>query len=109
MTKIVSLPNLQIVDFLYGYTGSAHDSTAWMGTYLAKSHRSSLDKGEWVWADLVYLVRLFDVELPNQMESSNTVQFEPWVVPSATYSLAITIPITIFYQGITFSFLVHCS
>jgi hypothetical protein len=30
--QIVSLPNLRIVDFSYGHTGSTHDSTAWEET-----------------------------------------------------------------------------
>jgi hypothetical protein len=55
-TKIVSLPNLHIIDFGYGYTGSTHDATAWEGTKLAQGPEKLLGKGEWVWADSAYPV-----------------------------------------------------
>ncbi|KDQ21342.1 hypothetical protein BOTBODRAFT_123031, partial [Botryobasidium botryosum FD-172 SS1] len=32
--QIVSMPNLRIVDFGFGHTGSAHDATAWEDTYI---------------------------------------------------------------------------
>ena len=54
--QIVSLPNLQIIDFAYGHTGSTHDATAWEQTQLAKEHETLLAEGEWVWADSAYLV-----------------------------------------------------
>lgn len=56
--QIVSLPNLRIVDFSYGHTGSAHDSTAWDETRLAREHDTILDEGEFVWADSAYPVSL---------------------------------------------------
>lgn len=56
LTKIVSLPNLQIIDFSYGYTGSTHDATAWEQTRLAQEHETLLQEGEWVWADSAYPV-----------------------------------------------------
>ncbi|KAF8191116.1 hypothetical protein K438DRAFT_1675946, partial [Mycena galopus ATCC 62051] len=40
---IVSLPNLHIIDFGYGFTGSTHDSTAWEETRLAKEHATLLE------------------------------------------------------------------
>ena len=40
--QIVSLPNLQIIDFAYGHTGSTHDATAWEQTRLAKEHNTLL-------------------------------------------------------------------
>jgi len=55
-TKIVSLPDLQIIDFAYGHTGSTHDATAWEQTQLAKEHDALLAGGEWVWADSAYPV-----------------------------------------------------
>jgi hypothetical protein len=54
--KIVSLPNLRIIDFEYGYTGSTHNATTWGGTKLAQEHKQILSKGEWVWADSAYPV-----------------------------------------------------
>lgn len=54
--QIVSLPNLQIIDFGYGYTGSTHDATAWEATRMAKEHSTLLEHGEWIWADSAYPV-----------------------------------------------------
>ena len=54
--QIVSLPNLWIIDFGYGYTGSTHDATAWEGTRLFQEHGTLLDDKEWVWADSAYPV-----------------------------------------------------
>jgi DDE superfamily endonuclease len=56
--QIVSLPNLRIVDFGYGHTGSAHDSTAWDETHLAREHTTILEGDEFVWADSAYPVEL---------------------------------------------------
>jgi hypothetical protein len=50
------LPNLRIIDFSYGHTGSTHDATAWEQTQLACEHKNILEDGEWVWADSAYLV-----------------------------------------------------
>jgi hypothetical protein len=58
-SQIVSLPNLRIVDFGYGHTGSAHDSTAWDETHLAREHATILEGDEFVWADSAYPVELF--------------------------------------------------
>jgi hypothetical protein len=55
--KVVSLPNLRIIDFTYGFTGSTHDSTAWNETRMAKDRRSLLKDGEWIWADSAYPVK----------------------------------------------------
>ncbi|CAK5275896.1 unnamed protein product [Mycena citricolor] len=52
--QIVNLPNLQIIDFGYGHTGSAHDSHAWQTTRMALEHESLLEEGEWIWADSAY-------------------------------------------------------
>lgn len=54
--KIVSLPDLRIIDFAYGHTGSTHDATAWEQTQLAKDHETLLAGGEWVWGDSAYPV-----------------------------------------------------
>lgn len=55
--QIISLPNLRIIDFGYGFTGSTHDSTAWSHTRLAQEHEQLLSDGEFVWADSAYPVR----------------------------------------------------
>jgi DDE superfamily endonuclease len=56
--QIVSLPNLQIIDFAYGHTGSAHDATAWEGTQIFQEHEMLLENEEWVWGDSAYPVRV---------------------------------------------------
>jgi hypothetical protein len=55
-SQVVSLPNLRIIDFGYGYTGSTHDSMAWEGTRLAQEHTTLLEDGEFIWADSAYTV-----------------------------------------------------
>ncbi|KAI0037781.1 hypothetical protein FA95DRAFT_1472201, partial [Auriscalpium vulgare] len=52
--QIISLPNLRIVDFGYGFTGAMHDATAWMETRLPHEHATLLAVGEFVWADSAY-------------------------------------------------------
>ncbi|KAE9392391.1 hypothetical protein BT96DRAFT_830697 [Gymnopus androsaceus JB14] len=54
--QIVNLPNLRIIDFGYGHTGSTHDATAWEGTRIATNHEDLLEEGEWIWADSAYPV-----------------------------------------------------
>ncbi|KAI0045771.1 hypothetical protein FA95DRAFT_1618110 [Auriscalpium vulgare] len=53
---IVSMPNLRIIDFSYGYTGSAHDSTAWAKTRIYQEHDTLLEDGEFIWGDSAYPV-----------------------------------------------------
>ncbi|KAE9399470.1 hypothetical protein BT96DRAFT_957252 [Gymnopus androsaceus JB14] len=36
--QIINLPNLRIIDFSYGHTGSMHDSSVWGGTKIATEH-----------------------------------------------------------------------
>ena len=50
------MPNLRIIDFSYGHTGSTHDATAWEGTRIAQEHESLLEDDEWIWADSAYPV-----------------------------------------------------
>ncbi|KAF7317930.1 DDE Tnp4 domain-containing protein [Mycena kentingensis (nom. inval.)] len=57
--QIISLPNLRIIDFSYGHTGSAHDATAWLGTRMARDHALFLRPGEWIWADSAYPIRFW--------------------------------------------------
>jgi hypothetical protein len=49
--QIVLLPDLRMIDFTYGHTGSAHNATAWEGTQLYKEHETLLEDVEWVWGD----------------------------------------------------------
>ena len=54
--KVVSFPNLQIIDFSYGHTGSTHDATAWQETHIAQNHNDIFEEGEFIWADSAYSV-----------------------------------------------------
>ena len=56
--QIVSLPNLCIIDYGYGFTGSTHDSTAWEETHTFLEHIEIFDKGEFIWGDSAYPVRI---------------------------------------------------
>ncbi|EIN04729.1 hypothetical protein PUNSTDRAFT_24189, partial [Punctularia strigosozonata HHB-11173 SS5] len=55
--QVISLPNLQIIDFGYGFTGSTHDSTAWKETRVYREHEMILEGQEWIWADSAYPVK----------------------------------------------------
>jgi hypothetical protein len=57
--QVVNLPNLRIIDFSYGRTGSTHDSLAFKDTRSFKEHIDIFDTGEWIWADSAYTVRSF--------------------------------------------------
>ncbi|KAI0340725.1 hypothetical protein BDW22DRAFT_1430852 [Trametopsis cervina] len=52
--SIVSLLNLRIIDYGYGFTGSTHDSMAWNKTKMAVEHADLLEEHEWIWADSAY-------------------------------------------------------
>ncbi|KJA17757.1 hypothetical protein HYPSUDRAFT_146140 [Hypholoma sublateritium FD-334 SS-4] len=54
--QIVSLPNLRIIDFTFGHTGSTHDASAWEATHLVQDHDSLMEENEWIWADSAYPV-----------------------------------------------------
>jgi hypothetical protein len=56
MIQIVSTPDMKIIDFGYGFTGSTHDSTAWEKTYFAQNHAHILKPKEFIWADSAYPV-----------------------------------------------------
>ncbi|KAJ8092395.1 hypothetical protein AAF712_011062 [Marasmius tenuissimus] len=79
--QAVSLPNLQIVDFTVGFTGSTHDSTAWEYTRLKKEHLVIVEDGEWVWADSAYPIEWWVVapykspyrEIPENAQFNNYV------------------------------------
>lgn len=55
--QVVSLPNLRIIDFGYGFTGSTHDSMAWEGTRIAQEAEDVFEGEEFIWADSAYPVR----------------------------------------------------
>ncbi|KAF7368106.1 DDE Tnp4 domain-containing protein [Mycena sanguinolenta] len=72
--QVVSLPNLRIIDFGYGYTGSAHDSTAWQSTRMAQEHRTLLEHGEFIWADSAYTLEKWMIspyKKPYSLETGN--------------------------------------
>ncbi|KAE9402089.1 hypothetical protein BT96DRAFT_765550, partial [Gymnopus androsaceus JB14] len=52
--QIINLPNLRIINFSYGYTGSTHDATAWEQTAFAKDRSVFLEGNEFIWADSAY-------------------------------------------------------
>ncbi|KAF7368124.1 DDE Tnp4 domain-containing protein [Mycena sanguinolenta] len=52
--QIVNLPNLRIIDFSYGRTGSTHDSSAFKDTLVFQQHSDIFEDGEWIWADSAY-------------------------------------------------------
>lgn len=55
--QVVNLPNLRIIDFSYGRTGSTHDSLAFKDTRVFQQHADLFPDGEWIWADSAYTVR----------------------------------------------------
>ena len=44
--KVVSTPDLQIIDYAVGLPGSQHDATAFSDTHIAKDHNILLDNEE---------------------------------------------------------------
>ena len=59
------------MDFSYGHTGSAHDSTAWVGTRLAREHDTILEENEFVWADSAYPVS--SVSISRNIKHANII------------------------------------
>lgn len=57
--QVISLPNLRIIDFGYGFTGSTHDATAWTETKVYKNYRDIFEGDEFIWADSAYPVSLY--------------------------------------------------
>jgi hypothetical protein len=57
--QVVNLPNLKIIDFSYGRTGSTHDSLAFKDTRMFREHETLFPDGEWIWADSAYTVASF--------------------------------------------------
>ncbi|EPQ51255.1 hypothetical protein GLOTRDRAFT_25151, partial [Gloeophyllum trabeum ATCC 11539] len=55
--QVVLLPNLRIIDFGYGFTGSTHDSMAWEGTRIAQEAEDAFEGEEFIWADSAYPIK----------------------------------------------------
>ena len=66
--QIVSMPDLQIIDCAFGFTGSTHDATAWEHTQVYKKRDELFSTDEFIWADSVYPVRTFLMDLPKYPE-----------------------------------------
>jgi hypothetical protein len=49
--QLITLPNLRIVDYVIGHTGSTHDSTAFAESRTRKDREQLLGPNEWIWAD----------------------------------------------------------
>jgi hypothetical protein len=77
----VNLPNLKIIDFSYGRTGSTHDSLAFKDTRCFQEHADIFEDGEWIWADSAYTVCLFSSCQPvskalNQLDNWLTAPYK---------------------------------
>jgi hypothetical protein len=48
------LPNLRIIDYVVGHTGSKHDSSAFKDSRTSRHHPELFPQGEWIWADSAY-------------------------------------------------------
>ena len=46
--QIINLPNLCIIYFGFGFTGSTHDSTAWEKTHVFEEHETIFEEGEFI-------------------------------------------------------------
>ncbi|KAI5830830.1 hypothetical protein K523DRAFT_271410 [Schizophyllum commune Tattone D] len=52
--QVVNTPDLRIIDFGYGFTGSTHDSSAWTKTSFYQDPARYLQGNEFIWADSAY-------------------------------------------------------
>ncbi|KAF7291261.1 DDE Tnp4 domain-containing protein [Mycena indigotica] len=59
--QLITLPNLRIIDYVIGHTGSCHDSTAFAGSCVYRHHATLLTGREWIWADSVYPIEAWCV------------------------------------------------
>jgi hypothetical protein len=48
------LPNLRIIDYVVGHTGSKHDSSAFKDSWTAQHHTELFPGDEWIWTDSAY-------------------------------------------------------
>lgn len=55
----MSLPNLCIIDYGYGFTGSTHDVTAWGKTHIYAEHDNIFKENEFIWGDSAYPACIF--------------------------------------------------
>lgn len=68
--QLITLPNLQIVDYVIGHCGSTHDSTAFNDSCTLINHQQLLGPGEWIWADSAYPIEAWCVT-PYKKPASN--------------------------------------
>ena len=66
------MPNLQIIDYGFGFTGSTHDATAWEHTQIYKKRNELLNTNKFVWADSAYPMRTFLKILPKRLNQIST-------------------------------------
>lgn len=52
--QIINTPNLKIIDYASGFTGSRHDTHCFGSTRLAKQPEQLLGREEWCWGDAGY-------------------------------------------------------
>ncbi|CAK5267593.1 unnamed protein product, partial [Mycena citricolor] len=52
--QLITLPNLRIIDYVIGHTGSTHDSTAFAESRTCKDHAQLIGPNEWIWGDSAY-------------------------------------------------------
>jgi hypothetical protein len=79
--QLITLPNLRIVDYVIGHTGSTHDSTAFAESRTRKDRERLLGPNEWIWADSAYPVEAWCVT-PFKKPASNISEnktFNYWV------------------------------
>ncbi|KAF9512810.1 hypothetical protein BS47DRAFT_1266809, partial [Hydnum rufescens UP504] len=53
---LITLPNLCIINYVVGHTGSAHDSTCFLDSRVVREHAQLFDPGEWIWANSTYAI-----------------------------------------------------
>ncbi|PBK91240.1 hypothetical protein ARMGADRAFT_1046786 [Armillaria gallica] len=54
LLNLITLPNLQIIDYVIGHCSSAHDSTTFNNSHNLINHQQLLGPGEWICADSAY-------------------------------------------------------
>ncbi|KAF9510212.1 hypothetical protein BS47DRAFT_1248739, partial [Hydnum rufescens UP504] len=54
---VINMPNLHIIDYVLGSTGSMHDTTAFKLSDMAKDPTAWFTNHEWVWADSAYALQ----------------------------------------------------
>ncbi|KAF9510214.1 hypothetical protein BS47DRAFT_1300463, partial [Hydnum rufescens UP504] len=55
--QVINMPNLHIIDYVLGSTGSMHDTTAFKLSDMAKDPTAWFTNHEWVWADSAYALQ----------------------------------------------------